>query len=678
MVVSRDAQDAVGQFDGVSTRDHDRLAVLTAIFEQASYAVAVLSSEGIAEEVNASFLRVYGLRREEVLGKSWLEFVSSTSTLRDVIDEIRWRLFEERAAWQGEVSGVNARDELIWREVFMSPVMDDDGTVAHLVYMSRDITVRKEAEEALGDSERKYRLLAEHAADMIWTMDSQLRVTFVSPAVFRIRGITPEEAMGQTLPEFIAPGSLAEVRSIIEKRLQLIRDGGPGAWESLIFEAEQLHKNGTMVWVSIHATLLRGDDGKLAGVVGVTHDISARKESEAARESLQAQFLQAQKMEAIGRLAGGVAHDFNNLLSVIIVNASLAQEGISPDDRRESLSEISQAAKRAADLTRQLLAFSREQIIAPEVLDLSALVERVHPMLVRLIGEDLILEKKLHRSLGRVRVDAGQIEQCLLNLIVNARDAMPEGGDLVVETAEVVLDEAFCVRYPAVTPGEHVMLAVNDTGLGMSPEVQAKIFEPFFTTKEMGRGTGLGLATVLGIVEQHGGCVEVHSEPGRGTSFRMYFPRVEAEASPSRSSVKHAVVGGDETILVVEDDEFVRKMAVRILRRMGYRVLRADSGEEALALASQHDGAIDLLFTDVLMPRMDGHELAMRFAELRPDTKVLYASGHSEDVIAHHGVLREGLAFIAKPYAIDALARRIREVLDTPSGDAAGSGDETS
>ncbi len=249
---------------------------------------------------------------------------------------------------------------------------------------------------------------------------------------------------------------------------------------------------------------------------------------------------------------------------------------------------------------------------------------------------------------------------------------MPEGGDIVVETANVSLDEAFCAGHTVVTPGEYVMLAVNDTGVGMSPEVQAKIFEPFFTTKEMGRGTGLGLATVVGIVEQHGGCVEVVSEPEHGSSFRMYFPRVEAEALPSRTSAKHAVVGGDETILIVEDDELVRKMAVRIVRRMGYHVLMADSGEEALALASRHEGAIDLLFTDVLMPHMDGHKLAMRLAELRPDTKVLFASGHSEDVIAHHGVLHEGLAFIAKPYAIDALARSIREVLDAPSGDAAG------
>jgi signal transduction histidine kinase/CheY-like chemotaxis protein len=380
----------------------------------------------------------------------------------------------------------------------------------------------------------------------------------------------------------------------------------------------------------------------------------------------QGQLEQAQKMDAVGRLAGGVAHDFNNLLTVILGRTDILLHPLKPEDpMRRGTELIQRTAGRAADLTRQLLAFSRKQVLEPVVLDLSAVTTDMKDMLGRLIGEDVALLTTPTPGLGRVKADRGQIEQVIMNLAVNARDAMPQGGRLIVETADIDLDDEYVRRHVGARPGPHVMLAVSDTGTGIPHEIQPQIFEPFFTTKEQGKGTGLGLATVYGIVKQSGGYIEVDSEPGQGTTFRVYLPRLDAERAPvDRSARPAAAAGGTETILLVEDEEGVRELARDILRASGYTVLEARNGPEALLLCERHQGPLDMLLTDVVMPRMSGRELAERLAPLRPDLSVLYMSGYTDDAVIRHGVLGAGTAFLQKPFTPAILAQRVRETLD--------------
>ncbi|MGH7397838.1 MAG: ATP-binding protein [Candidatus Rokuibacteriota bacterium] len=380
----------------------------------------------------------------------------------------------------------------------------------------------------------------------------------------------------------------------------------------------------------------------------------------------QGQLEQAQKMDAIGRLAGGIAHDFNNLLTVILGRTDLLLHPLKPEDpMRRGIELIQRTAGRAADLTRQLLAFSRKQVLEGVVLDLGAVTTDMKDMLGRLIGEDIALLTTPTPGLGRVKADRGQIEQVVMNLAVNARDAMPQGGRLILETANVDLDEDYVRRHVGARPGPHVMLAVSDTGSGIPREIQDQIFEPFFTTKEPGKGTGLGLATVYGIVKQSGGYIEVDSEPGRGTTFRIYLPRLDAAATPAdRSTPPGAAAGGTETILLVEDEEGVRELARDILRASGYTVLEARNGAEALLLCERHQGPLDLLLTDVVMPRMSGRELAERLAPIRHDLSVLYMSGYTDDAVIRHGVLGAGTAFLQKPFTPATLVQRVRETLD--------------
>jgi signal transduction histidine kinase/ActR/RegA family two-component response regulator len=379
----------------------------------------------------------------------------------------------------------------------------------------------------------------------------------------------------------------------------------------------------------------------------------------------QGQLEQAQKMDAIGRLAGGVAHDFNNLLTVILGRTDILLHPLKPEDpMRRGIELIQRTAGRAADLTRQLLAFSRKQVLEAAVLDLSAVTTDMKDMLGRLIGEDISLLTTPTPGLGRVKADRGQIEQVVMNLAVNARDAMPQGGRLILETANVELDDEYVRRHVGARPGPHVMLAVSDTGTGIPREIQAQIFEPFFTTKEQGKGTGLGLATVYGIVKQSGGYIEVDSEPGQGTTFRIYLPRLEAAVTVDRSVRPAAAAGGTETILLVEDEEGVRELARDILRASGYTVLEARNGAEALLLFERHQGPLDMLLTDVVMPRMSGRELAERLAPLRPELSVLYMSGYTDDAVIRHGVLGAGTAFLQKPFTPAALVLRVRETLD--------------
>jgi PAS domain S-box-containing protein len=433
----------------------------------------------------------------------------------------------------------------------------------------------------------------------------------------------------------------------------------PEVWETgetRQIEVEYMGKFWQGIWVPFSDDLY----------VHYIFEITDRKRSEAEKEKLQAQLLQAMKMEAVGRLAGGVAHDFNNLLTVIIGNVSMVQAKLSTDDPvTGALVEANKAAERAAALTQQLLAFSRKQIIEPKILNLNDLIADLNAMLVRLIREDIKIRILPGKDLGVARIDVGQFQQVLVNLVVNARDSMPGGGKIVIETSNAELDDGYCSAHPYVKPGRFVMIAVSDTGHGMSDEVKAHIFEPFFTTKAKEGGTGLGLSTTYGVVKQAGGSIEVYSEVGVGTTFKIYLPRTEGEASqPARDDQPRKPPGGTETVLLVEDEDMVRDLCVSVLDELGYRVLQASGGEQAIALSKAHGGRIDLLMTDVVMPGMNGRELATRLVVDHPETRVLFTSGYTENVILHHGVLDDSVSFLGKPYSPSTLAKKIREVLD--------------
>ena len=434
----------------------------------------------------------------------------------------------------------------------------------------------------------------------------------------------------------------------------------------LLIEEPQTTSGGNTITLLTSKIPLRNSDGEIGGVIGTYYDITDFKRAEAEKEKLQAQLQQAMKMEAVGRLAGGVAHDFNNLLTVIIGYSELLQQKVGKESpMHREVEEIRRAGERASSLTQQLLAFSRKQIIEPKVVRLDLLVADMQAMLTRLIGEDIALQATTGKSLGTVKVDPGQFQQILMNLVVNARDAMPDGGKIGIETANVDLDQGYCAVHPYILPGRFVMLSVSDTGTGMSDEVKAHIFEPFYTTKERGSGTGLGLATTYGVVKQSGGSIEVYSEVGIGTTFKIYLPRVEEEASPSEKDDRpQDMRGGSETVLLVEDEDIVRNLCVQILERLGYKVLQARNGAEAIALAQGYGDRIDLLLTDVVMPGMNGAELARQLVLHHPERKVLFTSGYTDDAIVRHGILKEGVSFIGKPYTPSALAKKVRGVLD--------------
>jgi nitrogen-specific signal transduction histidine kinase/ActR/RegA family two-component response regulator len=405
---------------------------------------------------------------------------------------------------------------------------------------------------------------------------------------------------------------------------------------------------------------------------GTIEDITARMEAESHRKQLEQQLRQSQKMEAIGQLAGGVAHDFNNLLTAINGYSSLALQRSDPDDRiRGYLEEVKKAGERAANLTRQLLAFGRKQMLKPIPLNLNDVVSETSKMLRRLIGEDILFDARFDPELDHIHADPGQIEQVLVNLVVNSRDAMPHGGTLTIETANFKIDQEFASKHLGLAPGKYVVLTVSDDGCGMDEKTKARIFEPFFTTKEKGRGTGLGLSTVYGIVKQSGGNVWVYSEPGDGTVFKVFLPRFDQESEVAiKPLIEMVAPRGSETILLVEDEDVVRGLARQILEEAGYNVLDARGGDEAIRLCRDLRGPIDLLLTDVVMPEASGKEVADRLTKLRPATCVLYMSGYTDDAIVHHGVVDSDVEFIQKPFTPVALAQKVREVLDLKRNEA--------
>ena len=529
---------------------------------------------------------------------------------------------------------------------------DDAGQPADVYGAWLDVTDQKAIEAALRETEERFRELAENVREVFFIYEPDTgRALYLSPAYETVFGHSLEHA-------YATPNAWLEgVHPDDQVAMDLALHTTTASRSDTIYRV--VRPDGALRWMRGRATPVRDALGKVIRVVGIAEDITELRRT-------QEQLFQSQKIEAVGRLAGGVAHDFNNLLTVIIGHGELLGEDLKEGDPlRESVLEVLHAASRAAGLTKQLLAFSRQQVLELRVVDLNALVGNMDKMLRRLIGEDVELRSVLSDALGAVRADAGQIEQVILNLVVNARDAMPEGGRLMIETSDVELDEAYIASHEPMAAGAYVMLAVTDTGTGMTEGVRRRLFEPFFTTKEPGKGTGLGLATVYGIVKQSGGYIWVYSEVDNGTTFKIYLPRVtEAPEALLVPDIVAEPPRGTETVLLVEDEDMVRSLARAALARRGYAVLEAANGREALAICERHREPIDLLVTDMIMPGMTGRDLALRVILLRPEIKVLYISGYTDRAIVHKGLLAPGFAFMEKPFTPDSLARKVRKVLD--------------
>lgn len=492
----------------------------------------------------------------------------------------------------------------------------------------------------------------EAAANPIIISKRDGTIIWVNRAFEQLSGYTREEVLGQST-RLLKSGQQSP--SFYENMWKTILSGQ--RWQG---ELVNRRKDGTSYVEEMTITPVKNGTGDITHFIAIKLDITERKR-------LEEQLIGSQKMEAVGRLAGGVAHDFNNLLGVIMGYTELVLDGFPSDDPRcHQLQEIKKAGLRASSLTRQLLAFSRKQVFQPRVLDINALVTDFNRMLRRLVGEDIELLNIFKPGLGQIKADPGQIEQVIMNLVVNSRDAMPTGGKLIIETANADLDETYCRSHPSVQPGHYVMVSVSDTGMGMDAKTQAHIFEPFFTTKELGKGTGLGLATVYGIVKQSEGYIWVYSEIGKGTTFKVYFPRIDEPTQTveiDRGRVEF--LRGSETILLAEDAEPLRELTCAFLEKNGYTVLAAENSKEAIELAERQDRPIHLLLTDVVMPGMSGRELADCLTAKYPDMRVLYMSGYTSDTIIHHGVLDPGIFFIEKPFSQEALTRKLREVLDS-------------
>jgi two-component system cell cycle sensor histidine kinase/response regulator CckA len=512
---------------------------------------------------------------------------------------------------------------------------------------------RREAMAALDTSEERYRLLVENSADVIALLDGQGRITFASPSITRVLGFPPGEVLGRRLRDLAHED---DAKTLVTGMEEALLRGSTPMLTGLRFR----HRDGTWRIIEGTAARLVESDGSV-GLVTIGRDITERVQ-------LEGQLHQAQKMEAVGRLAGGVAHDFNNLLTVILGYSNLLLDQLDESHvLYQEVDEIKRAADRAATLTQQLLTFSRKQVLSLRPVDLNHVLAEQADMLRRLIGEDIELSMKLADGLAQTRVDPGQVEQVVMNLAANARDAMPQGGRLSIETANVDLDNAYA-RTRAVQPGPYIMLAVTDTGQGMDAATQARLFEPFFTTKEPGKGTGLGLSSVYGIVRQCGGSIFVYSEPGRGSSFKIFLPRVESEAAERPGKPPPERARGDEAVVVVEDEPMVKNLVSEVLRKYGYQVTEFANGREALARVKRSAVPFHLLVTDVVMPGMSGIELARQLALGRPGMRILFLSGYTDDLVGRQGALQPGRGFLQKPFTPDTLLRKVRELLDTPVG----------
>jgi PAS domain S-box-containing protein len=633
-------------------RSETRLAALLAHSPVVLYTLPLSRGRSQLTWVSGSCRPVLGYTADECLTANWWSERLHPDDRADVL--ARWPnlLREGRLACRYRF---RRRDgSYRWLHDEMRLVAESAGPATECIGSWSDVTAAGEAEDLLRQTERQYRGIAEETLQGI-AVQQGWRVQYVNPAFLRMFGYArPEEVLGRTWEAFVTPEEVPALRARLEACAR-------GEFVSLHPGWQGLRRDGTRLWVESVCSQFtwHGRPAVLSFLIDITE-----------RKRLEEQFRQAQKMEAIGQLAGGVAHDFNNLLTVINGYSELLLGNLpGSDPNRRLVDEMKRAGERAASLTRQLLVFSRKQIVVNGVLDLNTQVRDLEKLLRRMIGEDIDLATRLHAT-RPVLADAGRLDQILLNLAVNARDAMPQGGKLTIETHDVELDESYTRLRPSVPPGRYVLLAMSDTGCGMSPDVQSHLFEPFFTTKGPGKGTGLGLATVYGIVKQSGGHIHFYSEPDKGATFKIYLPPAEAE-TPRRPTFPgpSAAPRGTETVLVVEDEDAVRLLVYHVLEDSGYRVLEANAGREALRICVDAEEPIHLLITDVVMPEMGGQQLAKTARGIHRHLRVLYLSGYPDDAVTRHGVLHEKVHFLQKPFTASVLRFKVREVLDETSGE---------
>jgi PAS domain S-box-containing protein len=634
----------------ISSRElQENLALLQGITSGTTDAVFVKDLQGRYLMMNPAGARFLGRTVNEVIGKDDTELFDDAETGR-VIMELDRKVLQSGEMQTFEEGGTAAG---VTRTYLSNkgPYRDASGRIVGLLGICRDITDRKLADEEMRQSQQKLRIHFEHTPLAVVEWDLEFRVADWNPSAERIFGYSRQEALGKHA-SFIVP---QEYRQLVDQ-----------VWKELIEQTggarstnDNITKNGARISCEWYNTPLVDESGRVLGVASLVQDVTERV-------ALEERLRQSQKMEAVGRLAGGVAHDFNNLLTVILGYSQIVADGVPEGSRlAEGTAQIKSAADRASGITRQLLAFSRKQVLSPRVINLNDIMMNLDSLLRRLIGEDIEVLTVPANDLGSVKADPGQIEQVIMNLALNARDAMPNGGKLTLETANITLDETYAQRHRPAEPGRYVMLAVTDTGHGMSAETQARIFEPFYTTKEIGKGTGLGLSMVYGIIKQSGGNIWVYSEPDRGTSFKIYLPRVDQPVELTGAETRSKTVQrGTETILLVEDDPQLRQLSSSVLTHCGYKVLAAGGPEEGLAICKENHRDIRLLVTDVVMPRMNGRQLAEQIAQISPSVKVLYISGYTSNAIVHYGVLDPGLWFLPKPFTLSALVAKVREVLD--------------
>ncbi len=624
------------------------------VFEHHSAVKLIIDPDtGNIQNANKAAQSFYGWSEEQLKRMSMLDI--NTLPAKEVSlqmdkairrEQVRFEFRHRRA--DGSIRDV---------EVFSGIIVVNEKTLLHSIV--HDVTERKEAERLLRESEERYRQLFDNIKDAVYVYLGTAermpgRIIEVNEVACKSLGYTREEFLQMSPPDIDTPDTLANLPRVMEELYQ----NGQTMWEGA-----HMTKDGQRIPVEISNRLF--DFRGVPMILATARDLSERKKAEEEKEELQAQLNHAQKMESVGRLAGGVAHGFNNMLGVILGHAEMAMGQIDETNQLfADLTEITKAAERSTELTRQLLAFARRQTISPKILDLNETVEGMLKMLRRLIGEDIDLAWLPAKSLWPVKVDPSQLDQVLANLCVNARDAISGIGKVTIETGTTCFDSDYCARHPEFVPGEFVMLAVSDDGCGMDKETVSKIFEPFYTTKNMGEGTGLGLATVYGIVRQNNGFINVYSEPGQGTTFKLYIPRAEEQKTEKPPVHSNQDLRGKETVLLVEDEEPMLALGKTILQRYGYEVLATKSPTEALAMAQNHAGPLHLLITDVVMPEMNGRDLRDRLAEIKPGFKTIFMSGYTANVIAHHGILDEGINFLQKPFSLQTILEKIRLVLD--------------
>jgi PAS domain S-box-containing protein len=613
-----------------------------ALFSRAGDGIFIMSPDGKLVDINESFARLHGYGTAELLRMNIKDLDTPETSQRFPARVARIMAGESLTF---EVEHYHKDGHKFPLEVSASLI--SFGGESYIQSFHRDITDRKRVEDALRSSEEKYRLVVENANDAIVIAQDGI-ILYANSRFFDFIRASAEKIVGHSFIGLIHPDDREWVVGYHTMRMR-------GEQAPMIYEFRLVNNEGETLWVE-NSLVLTTWQGRPA-TLGFLRNITQQKQ-------LETQLIQSQKMEAVGRLAGGIAHDFNNLLTVITgyVELILGKQG-KEDPFHKEMMEIKNAADRTAELTRQLLAFSRKQILQPKIINLNDIVVNMEKILRRLIGEDIDLLTVLEKDATTVLVDPIQIEQVIINLAVNARDAMPDGGELVIQTKNVLLDDTFAREHPSVVQGPHVVLSMSDTGIGMSQGTMSHIFEPFFTTKETGKGTGLGLSTTYGIINQSKGHIVAESVQGSGTTFRIYLPKVEGGEPDSRKTRSNDAVGGEETILVVEDEPEVRELIREILVRKGYSVILAGGGDEAVLLSGGFKEPIHLLVTDVVMPGMNGRELAYRISAARQGIKVIFMSGYTDDVISHHGVLGDGIEFLEKPFSPETLINKVREVL---------------